>query len=219
MHLLGQYNTISTYTVQGGIYILVKKSLGKIENVETMDNSTLLFYIKNNDNKTLTIAAIYAPSDADNIFYFEEVDNLLQNRAISSDYQMIIGDYNTTLNYSRDRKGYSKTIDTHKNCRALIQKWVEDKKWIDAFDHLHPGKKSYTWESKQKKGQKGRIDHCLVSPNLIKHTKYISHTSIGEHLTDHRAIEVIINWAKAKRGKGNFRAQKGLEKNIYRIRN
>ena len=154
MHLLGQYNTICTYTDQRGIYILVKKSLGNIENVETMDNSTLLFDIKNNDNKTLTIAAIYAPSDADNIHYFEEVDNLLQNRVVGSDFQMIIGDYNTTLDYSRDRKGYSKTIDTHKNCRALIQKWVEEEKWIDAFDHLHPGKKSYTWESKQKKDKK-----------------------------------------------------------------
>ena len=119
---------------------------------------------------------------------------------------MIIGDYNTTLDYSRDRKGYSKTIDTH-NCRALI------KTWVNAFAYHHPWKKSYTWESKQKKGQKGRIDHCLVSPNLIKHTKYINHTSIGEHLTDHRAIEVIIDWAKAKRGKGNFRAKRGLEKN------
>ena len=100
MHLLGQYNTISTYTAQRGIYILAKKSLGNIENVEIIDNSTLIFDIKNSDNKTLTIAAIYAPSDADNIFYFEEIDNTLQYRAISSDFQMIIGDYNTTLDYS-----------------------------------------------------------------------------------------------------------------------
>ena len=125
---------------------------------------------------------------------------------------MIIGDFNTTLDYSRDRKGYSKTIDTHKNCRALIKAWIENEKWVDAFDYHHPGKKSYTWESKQKRGQKGRIDHCLVSPNLIKHTKAVNHTSIGEHLTDHRAIEIIIDWAKAKRGKGNFRAKIGIEK-------
>ena len=59
--------------------------------------------MKNNDNKTLTIAAIYAPSDSDNKFYFEEINNMIQNRAISSDFQMIIGDYNTTLDYSRDR--------------------------------------------------------------------------------------------------------------------
>ena len=80
MHLLGQYNTLSTYTAQRGIYILVKKNLGSIENVQPLGNSTLLFDIKNNDNKILTIAAIYAPSDADDIHYFEEVDNLLQNR-------------------------------------------------------------------------------------------------------------------------------------------
>ena len=92
--------------------------------------------------------------DADNIFYFKEVDNKLQNRAISSDFQMIIGDYNTTLDYSRDRKGYSRTVDTHKNCRALIKTWIEDEKWVDAFDYHHPGKKSYTWESKQKKDKK-----------------------------------------------------------------
>ena len=80
-----------------------------------MGNSTIFFDIKNNDNKILTIAAIYAPSDADDIHYFEEVDNLLQNRIMGSDFQMIIGDYDTTLDYSRDRKGYSRTIDTHKN--------------------------------------------------------------------------------------------------------
>ena len=152
--MLGQFNTISTYTAQRGIYILVKKSLGNIENVETLDNSTLLFDVKNNDNKTLTIAAIYAPSDSDNKFYFEEVDNKLQNRAISLDFQMIIGDYNTTLDYSRDRKGYSKTIDTHKNCRALIKTWIEDEKWVDAFDYHHPGKKVILGNPNKKKDKK-----------------------------------------------------------------
>ena len=71
MHMLGQFNTISTYTAQRGIYILVKKSLGNLENVEILDNSTLLFDLKNNDNKILTIAAIYAPSDFDNKYYFD----------------------------------------------------------------------------------------------------------------------------------------------------
>ena len=139
--MLGHFNTISTYRAQRGIYILVKKSLVKLENVEILDNSTLLFDLKNSDNKILIIATIYAPSESDNKYYFEEVDNKLQNRAISSDFQMIIGDFNTTLDYSRDRKGYSKTIDTHKNCRALIKVWIDNEKWVDAFDYHHPEKK------------------------------------------------------------------------------
>ena len=86
MNLIAKYNTVSTYTAQRGIYILIKKNLGTIENVQTLGNSTIFFDIKNNDNKTLTIAAIYAPYDADDIHYFEEVDNFLQNRIMGSDF-------------------------------------------------------------------------------------------------------------------------------------
>ena len=154
MHMLGDFNTLSTYTAQRGIYILVKKSLGNLENVEVLDNSTLLFDLKNNDNKILTIAAIYAPSDSDNKYYFEEVDNKIQNRAKTSDFQMIIGDFNTTLDYSRDCKGYSKTIDTHKNCRALIKAWIDNKKWVDAFDYPYPGKKITLRNQNRTEGKK-----------------------------------------------------------------
>ena len=83
----------------------MKNSLGQVENVNIIDNSTLIFDIRNSDNKILTVACIYAPSDADNKYYFEEVDNLIQARAVTSDFQMLIGDYNTTLNYKRDRLG------------------------------------------------------------------------------------------------------------------
>merc|ERR1712030_31389 len=129
-------------------------------------------------------------SDVDNPHYFEMVDNCLQDRAETSDYQILVGDYNTTLDYNRDRLNYSKTNDNHKN----------------------PGKKSYTRESKTAPGKKGRIDHCLLKPNLVKHAQYVKHVSIGTHLTDHRAIELCLDWSLTKRGKGTFRAKQGLEK-------
>ena len=43
--------------------------------------------------------------------------------------------------------------------------------------------------------------------------KSVNHISIGEHLTDHRALEICIDWTKASRDKGNFRAKLGIEKN------
>ena len=61
---------------------MIKKSLGaKMENIQQLDDSTLIFDLVNSDNKRLTIAAIYAPSDVDNPHYFEMVDNCLQDRA------------------------------------------------------------------------------------------------------------------------------------------
>ena len=71
IHLLGGYNTVSTYTAQRGIYILIKKSLGQVENVNIVDNSTLIFDIRNSNNKIITLEAIYAPSESENKFYFE----------------------------------------------------------------------------------------------------------------------------------------------------
>ena len=192
---------------------MIKKSLGaKLENIKQIADSTLIFDLVNSDNKRLTIATVYAPSDADDTHYFETVDNCLQDRVGNSDYQIIVGDFNTTLDYTRDRLNYSKTNDSHKKCRELINNWFEQEKWVDIYDYKHPGKKSYTWESKTTPGKKGRIDHCLLSPNLVKHTQYVKHVSIGSHLTDHRAIELCLDWAMAKRGKGVFRAKQGLEK-------
>ena len=99
------------------------------------------FLHKNSNYKILTMAAIYAPLDSDNKFYFEEVDNLIQAIAGTSNFQMLIGNFNTTLNFKRDRLGYSNITDTHKNCRALINAWFQNEKWVDAFDYHHPYKK------------------------------------------------------------------------------
>ena len=60
MHLIGGYNTVSNNTALRGIYFLAKKSLGQIENIHIKDNSTLIFDIRNSDNKILMIACIYA---------------------------------------------------------------------------------------------------------------------------------------------------------------
>ena len=97
MHLIGGYNTVSTNTALRGIYILAKKSLGQIENIHIIDNSTLIFDIRNRDNKILMIACIYGPLDDDNKFDFEEFDDILQARAKTSYVQMFIGDFNDTL--------------------------------------------------------------------------------------------------------------------------
>ena len=81
---------------------MIKKSLGaKLENIQQLDDSTIIFDLVNNDNKKLTIAAIYAPKDPDYPYYFDNVDIILQDRVGDSDYQILIGNYNTTLDYNR----------------------------------------------------------------------------------------------------------------------
>ena len=73
------------------------------------------------------------------------------NRAKQTKKLRTVLQRNNDVNIVVDRKGYIKTTDTNKNCRALINAWLKHEKWVDAFDYHHPGKKSYTRESKQKK--------------------------------------------------------------------
>ena len=54
--------------------------------------------------------------------------------ANNSDFQILIGDYSTTLDYNRDWLEYSKNTDTHKNCRNLINNCFVNNKWVDSFD-------------------------------------------------------------------------------------
>ena len=50
------------------------------------------------------------------------VDNNLQERVGNSDYQILVGDFNTTLDYNRDRLNYSKTNDSHIICEKQKRK-------------------------------------------------------------------------------------------------
>ena len=56
---------------------------------------------------------------------------------------MILGDYNVSLNFSRDTSNY--LTDPHKHSRIKINQWIFNGELVDAYDELHPGKSSYTW--------------------------------------------------------------------------
>ena len=56
---------------------------------------------------------------------------------------MILGDFNVTLNFSRDTYNY--LTDPHKNARIKINQWLYNADFTDVYDELHPGKSSYTW--------------------------------------------------------------------------
>ena len=56
---------------------------------------------------------------------------------------MILGDYNVSLNFSRDTSKY--LTDPLKHSRIIINQWIFNGEYVDVYDELHPGKSSYTW--------------------------------------------------------------------------
>ena len=60
-----------------------------------------------------------------------------------SKYKCIAGNFNTTLNFSRDTTGY--LTDPHFHARATINGLIELGKYTDIYDYFHTGSTSYTW--------------------------------------------------------------------------
>ena len=71
--------------------------------VELDSTDTLAFDFICPDITVIHIIACYAPSDRDNPVYWNAVyDNYMESE---SEYKMILGDYNVTLNHRVDSRG------------------------------------------------------------------------------------------------------------------
>ena len=139
---------------------------------------------------------------------------------------MILGDYNVSLNFSRDTCNY--LTDPHKNSRIKINQWIFNGDLVDVFEELHPGKSSYTWSRSSDilrrdgdpnirnaaLGKQSRIDHILISPNLMHAVKKIEHVNYGRKVSDHSAVVMTLDWAETDKGQGVFRCGAETHKNV-----
>ena len=56
----------------------------------------------------------------------------------TNQHQIIIGDFNCTLNHNVDQQGYK--TDPHSKSRNVINSLLEQELFIDSFRHLNPEK-------------------------------------------------------------------------------
>merc|ERR1712030_25697 len=68
-------------------------------------------------------------------------------------------------------------------------------------------------------GKQGRIDHILISPNLLHAVKNIEHVNYGRKVSDHSAVVMTLDWAETDKGQGVFRcgAETHKDKNYQEI--
>ncbi len=85
----------------------------------------------------------------------------------------------------------------HTSNYPFLKEWeafyntLNECKFIDAFRFFYPKKEEYSWFSNGRPGQiNQRIDHCLISSNLIDHLKdcFYIHEVRLQKLSDHSAM-------------------------------
>ena len=171
-------------------------------------DSTIIFDLNNNIDTKISVAACYAPSHKDDEDYFLHVKEILDTRP--SPYQLMLGDFNTVLDYTKDQSGY--ITDPHTKTRAVLQTWEEEEELVDCYRQEHPNEICYTFRTKSHL-KKARLDYALASPPLLEHIVSIDHHYIDEELTDHSATVIKVDITKYPKGPGVFRAHPLIEQN------
>ena len=181
------YDIVSNFSALRGVLILIRQNSGyTAKNISILDNTnTVQFDLKAPDNIIYNIVCVYAPR-ANDPKYLSDLHKMVYSS--KGEHQMIIGDFNTTLNPHLDKVNY--LTDAHSRSRSVINSWIEDGQYIDAFRYLHPTKKAYSWRCDSKKTQLARLDICLVTPALAALLFKVDHTMTRN--SDHSSLIISI---------------------------
>ena len=119
----------TTGTKYRGIMILIKNNSGcYYENVVSINDDAVLVDLVFPGGITVNAACVYGPSHKDVETFWDLVKNNLDTRN-SIGGKMILGDYNVSLNFSRDTNNY--LTDPHKKARIQINQWLYSGDFVD----------------------------------------------------------------------------------------
>ena len=200
---LAQFNIDGNLVKNRGILVLTRKNSGYIsKNFKIIDkDNAIQFDILSPDNTTYNIVAIYAPNSIqDNLKFFKSLPGMIKKE--EDDFQILIGDYNTTLDPKLDKVNYKG--DDHAKSREVINSWLMDEDFIDSYRYIYPDERNYSYRQDCDKTQKARLDYALVSPNLIDKISQVEHCFTNA--SDHATVSIEISTDMEKQGQGIFRA-------------
>ena len=143
---MAQYEISGNFSKQRGILVFTKKASGyTTTNFKLLDETnTLQFDAVSPDGTIYNIIAIYAP-DGNNAPYFKKIHEQIQIQ--KNHYQILIGDFNLTLNPELDRINYKYEKDNHAQGRAEINSWILNNEYLDVYRFHYPSTHGYTYRS------------------------------------------------------------------------
>ena len=151
---------------------------------------------------TINLITLYGPNN-DFPSFFEEIQTLLEN--VSSDYNILCGDFNVALNPDLDTCNY-RHINNPKARQAVLD-IMRENDLSDIYRELHPNTKRYTWR-RRNPVKHARLDLFLASSNILDITNNceirISYRS------DHSVIELDLMLNQFSRGKGLWKFNNSL---------
>ena len=148
----------------------------------------------NANDKSLTLANIYAPIEDNPAFFLDFFGHLDDFKC---DDIIIGGDFNLVLDLEKDKSGG--IAKRHLNSAKIIHEFSDKLDLVDAWRVLHPEARRYTWRRSRPK-VKCRLDVFLVNQSVANITAF-SDIYPG-YKTDHSMITLKLSLHSNPRGPG-----------------
>ena len=154
----------------------------------------------------ITLVNLYGYNDDNPSFFRDLKEEILffENSSI-----IMCGDWNTVQDLDLDT--YNILHDKHQQSRAAIQDLKNELELIDPWRNSNQDLKMYTWRQKSPLKQ-SRLDYFLVSDDIHMNTADVR--ILPGYKTDHSAIVLSVALSTSPRGKGYWKFNAQLLKNI-----
>ena len=195
-----------------GVCVLIKANVQHTIHSTVMDQEGrfIILDIEVHDVR-MTLANLYAPNQ-DDPHFFQHLINEIE--CIPNDNRIIGEDFNLVLNIEKDECG--RKTETHKRSNEMIKAWMEETELVDIWRHQNPEKVLFTWRGKRPNLVFSRIDFFLISFGFVSMSE--SKITPG-YRTDHSTIELGLQIISNKRGKGFWKLNTSLLRNIDYLAN
>ena len=193
-----------------GVLVLIKPKSSVLVSkcITDSDGRQVMLQLEVNNSK-VTLAGLYAPNNDDPKFFLDLMDRV---EKFNSEYLLLVGDFNLTLDDHLDRqRKYKKELCTNLNPKALRKCQDICDQWdlIDAWRLKNPEVRRCSWHWKN---VASRIDLALVDQGLFNRIAAIDYEC--GYKTDHSKISIVIDLSSSKRGPGYWKFNARLLKDV-----
>ena len=195
-----------------GVAIILKNNFEfKIKHSENDKNGNLILLDLQMGEISLRLIDVYAPN-IDTPLFFSRIQEYFRNS--TETYNLLCGDLNLVLDPKMDAFNYA-NINNPKS-RSVLLEAMNSLNLCDIYRDVNPDKKRYTWRRKNPVKQ-ARLDYAIGTSSLLDIIN--SCRIMPGYRSDHSRLDIELRMDSFIKGKGIWRFNCGLLKNVEYINN
>lgn len=190
-----------------GVCILIRRGLDlEVKEMRKDDQGRLIFLKVVFQNKSILLGNVYCPNR-------DEVESILCVNdwlcAMISDNTILAGDFNLTLDPTKDRDGKQQNLvrDYCKRRSRALKETLEEFRLVDVWRKQNPDLLQFTFA---RGSSRSRLDYFFISENLCLPGTRTECNIMPPFLADHRAVQLKVDPIGQTRGPGYWKFNNSL---------